>query len=191
MEKLEYWDEQLLLSINNAHNPILDGSMWWISTKVFWIPLYLFLIVLAYRVLSKKGFLYFLVFASIAVVFSDLISVHLFKNVFLRYRPSHHLYLSGKLHFHQMSDGTYYKGGVYGFISSHASNFMAVTMSSWLVLRKHFVWVAWLLFTCLVLVCVSRVYLGVHYPSDVLVGTMVGAIISTILYVGYFRKVIL
>jgi len=188
METLEYWDHQLLLSINHVHSSVLDECMWWISTKVFWIPLYLFLIVLAHRVLSKKGFFLFLIFSLIAVALSDLTSVHLFKNVFLRYRPSHHLDLSGQLHFYRMSDGALYKGGTYGFVSSHAANFLSILTASWLVLRTHFSWLKWIFISSAILVCSSRVYLGVHYPSDVLVGGLVGSLISFMLYKGFFRK---
>lgn len=190
MEKLEYWDHQLLLTINNAHFPWMDECMWWISLKAFWIPLYVFLIFLGHKLLTKKGFMFFLLFAVLSVALSDLISVYAFKNVFLRYRPSHHLVLSEKLHFYLMPDGTFYKGGTYGFISSHAANFSAVMLASWLVLRKKYSWLIWIMIPSVLLVCISRIYLGVHYPSDVFVGSIVGIAISLVLYKSYFRGVI-
>ncbi len=188
MERLEYWDQQLLLKINSAHSPFLDACMWWISMKAFWIPLYLFLIYLGFKSLNRKGFISFVLLALLAVVFSDLISVHGFKNVFLRYRPSHNLELAEKLHFYALPDGTFYKGGTYGFISSHAANFSAVLMTSWLVLRHKHGWLFWLFVPSILLVCLSRVYLGVHYPSDVFVGGLVGVSISLLLYKSYFHK---
>ena len=143
--------------------------MWWISSKIIWVPLYIFLVYLAYRKMDLKGIAVFLIFAIVAVVLSDLISVHLFKNVFQRYRPSHNLNLLGKLHFYGLSDGSVYKGGKFGFVSSHAANFGALLTCSWLVLRKNYQNLILLLLVCGFLVCYSRIYLGVHYPSDVLV----------------------
>ncbi len=133
--------------------------------------------------------MFFLLFAVLAVALSDLISVYAFKNIFLRYRPSHHLVLSEKLHFYLLHDGTFYKGGTYGFISSHAANFSALMLASWLVLRKKYSWLMWIMIPSVLLVCISRIYLGVHYPSDVLVGSLVGVAISLGLYKVYFQRV--
>lgn len=124
--------------------------------------------------LRKQDFVMFILFATLAVIITDLVSVHLFKNVFLRYRPSHNLLLVDQLHFYQIAPGNLYQGGEYGFISSHAANFFAIATASVLVLNKAYLHLKWLLLFVGIIICFSRIYLAVHYLSDVLVGAIIG-----------------
>lgn len=182
IEYLEELDRQIVVAINGHHTPLLDEIMWWISAKITWIPLYLLLAFLAFKKLNRKHFIIFIVLVVGAVAVTDLVSVHLFKNMFLRYRPSHNLLITDQLHFYEIKPGEWYKGGQYGFVSSHAANFFAIATASWLVLRKYFSSLIWYLLSIGLLICFSRIYLGVHYLSDIFVGALLGSLIAIGLY---------
>jgi undecaprenyl-diphosphatase len=177
---LEKIDGQFVVLLNSLHTPFLDEFMWLVSARMTWIPLYLFLIWFVYQKVGFKETALFLFLLIITVSIADFISVHAFKDVFQRYRPSHNLLIESKLHYYEMSSGQYYRGGMFGFISSHAANFSAIaTFFTLTVNRLKYSWILWF---CVGLVGLSRVYLGVHYFSDVLVGWIVGAGIAIGVY---------
>lgn len=108
---------------------------------------------------------------------SDLLSVHGFKNVFMRLRPCHEPSLAGLVH--QVYDKC---GGSFGFYSSHASNHFALATFLHFFIGKKLKYFSLLIFIWAAIVSYSRVYLGVHYPSDVLAGAIMGIILSFIMY---------
>lgn len=190
MEKIEAIDRWLLLLINSFHTPFLDEVMWLISAKLTWIPLYVLLIYLFSRTNNLKRTLFFVLSAGLVVLLTDQISVHLFKEVFERYRPSHHELLTNELHFYRFNDGSFYKGGMYGFVSSHAANFFGVLTFATLVLENNFKRIGWYLFAIAFIVCISRVYLGVHYVSDILFGSLLGITIAVLIHKFFFIPII-
>ena len=112
----------------------------------------------------------------LTIILTDQLSVHAFKEVFQRYRPSHNLLLKPQLHLHEYPDGSLYKGGKFGFVSSHASNYFGIlTIISTLINQR---WVKVVLFVIALLIIYSRVYLGVHFVSDVICGALLGYVLA-------------
>jgi undecaprenyl-diphosphatase len=173
---LEQIDRQIVLSINSLHTPFFDNLMWLLSSRFLWIPFYILLLAIVYRKKSLLPTLLFLAGALLLVFIADFVSVHAFKEVFQRYRPSHNLLLTDKLHFYQDSNGQEYKGGQFGFISSHASNFAAIT-TFFILYIKEIKW-KWGFYIPMIMVGISRIYLGVHYLSDIVVGFLFGGILA-------------
>ncbi len=182
IDQLESLDRAIVVAINGWNTPFLDEFFWIVSEKLTWLPLYLFLIYLYFRNTNFKRTIAFVVCALAVVALTDLISVHLFKNVFMRYRPSHHAELTNSLHFYRFDDGGVYKGGMYGFISSHAANFFGVCLYASFCLRQYNKTLIYWLIGIATLVSFSRIYLGVHYLSDLLVGAMFGSLVAFLVY---------
>lgn len=179
-------DADILLAINGANNPFLDQVMWIISGKIMWIPLGVILLWMIYRKKGPSYLIYTIAGVVLCILLADQLSVHLFKEVFQRYRPSHHLILSEDLHYHIFSDGREYRSGQFGFISSHASNFLAISTFLFLYLRDTFKKLIFVLIPICFIVGYSRIYLGVHYPSDVVAGSIFGILIGIL--VNFFIK---
>lgn len=182
MKTLEAIDRSIVFAINGMNSPILDEVMWIISGRLTWFPLYFLLIFLFYRLNGAKKTVVFVLCAIATVALADLISVHFFKNVFERYRPSHHALLTEKLHFHKLDNGEFYKGGQFGFVSSHAANFVAIAAFSILAMWRKYSFLLTVLIVSGILILFSRVYFGVHYLSDVIVGSLLGFVVAYLMY---------
>lgn len=177
LESLEQFDQELFLFLNGLHQPWLDQLMFYLTKAVSWIPVYLILLYLIAKTYNWKIMLWSLLGVAVVIALGDRISVELFKEVFLRYRPSRNIDLGPHVH---LVNG--YRGGMYGFVSSHATNFFGIATFVGLLIRKKYPkalpWIVlWALF-----ICYTRIYLGVHYPSDIFVGTLLGITIGYFVY---------
>ena len=167
LEYLETLDRQLFLELNSHHTPFMDKVMWYISTLYPWIIVFLFFFYYAYKKGQIKLMLIILAGLALCTLLADRTSVMAFKNVFLRYRPSRNLDIQHLVHtVIEPSTGQPYIGGWYGFVSSHATNFFAASTFIFFMFKSYSKW--WgMLFLWAGLIAYSRIYLGVHYPADI------------------------
>jgi len=177
LEKIDAIDTSLFLWLNGHHSPVWDNIMWFISGKLQWVPLYLILIgYLIYK--YKASSIYIIIAIAIAVTMADQLSVKAFKEVFQRLRPSNNPEISNLVHVVNN-----YRGGLYGFVSNHAANTFALAgFLSFLFKNRIF---TFSIFIWALIVSYSRIYLGVHYPCDVLCGAFLGLLCGWLVYITY------
>ena len=176
IEKLESIDHSLVLAINAMHSTFLDSFMWFLSGSYILLLLIPFIFYFLFKEYRSKQLLWIFAAVVLTVILTDQLSVHAFKEVFQRYRPSHNLLLKSQLHLHEYLDGSFYGGGKFGFVSSHAANYFGILTIISSLIRQG--WVKIILLTIALLVIYSRVYLGVHYVSDVLCGALLGFVLA-------------
>lgn len=186
IERIIEFDKHLMLMLNGWHSPFFDFLMPVITNKYTGIPIYLAILVILFRKTDMKKLL--IAVAAILVTFAlcDSLSVALFKETFQRLRPGWDPQIMDQVRMLE------YKGGQYGFVSSHAANlFGLATITSLLI--KNRIYTA-LIFFWAALVGYSRIYVGKHFPADVVCGAIFGMIVGYLVYKGtvwlcdYFRK---
>lgn len=174
-EKIIPYEESLFFMINHAHSEFWDHVMWLYSETVIWIPLALLVIV---TIVYKKNYVeYLLILLSIVLVFClcDQLSSHIIKPLIARPRPTH--YPEIMEHVRTLYG---YTGGKYGFISGHAANSFGFAMFTALLFRNKFYSI--IIFLWAAVVAYSRIYLGVHFFSDIIGGMITGILIGYLIY---------
>ncbi len=182
MESLINTDQQLFLGLNSLHNGHWDVVMYWITNKYTWIPLYLGLLVHIIKVFGRSS-IYIILTLIAAAGLADFIASGIMKPLFMRPRPCHDPIIGHLVH---TISGC---GGKYGFSSSHASTSFALATSAGLLLYGRLKGVN-LLFLWALIYSYSRIYAGVHYPSDIIAGAMVG-ILSGLLCVRVYSFILI
>jgi len=171
-------DKKLFVFINSHHNSFFDFIMYWSSDKLIWIPFYIALALILLKNYNKR-FFFMIFFIGILIAISDQVSV-LIKDFVQRPRPCHDAELQATIHL--VKD---YCGGAYGFISSHASNVFALATFLFLACDDRMPWLKYVMFPWAVMVSYSRIYLGAHFPLDILGGWFLGISLGTIIFYFY------
>jgi len=175
IEILNDIDTRLFLFLNSFNNEVFDIVMSYITITATWIPFYILLIYFIYKKYKFKYGSYILIFLILSIAAADFGSVHLFKNVFHRLRPCHNIDLQDLIHLVNSKCG-----GQFGFISSHAANVFSIAMFISLLFKNKYVWISMMIWA--MLISYSRIYLGVHYPGDILGGALWGMLVSYLFY---------
>lgn len=169
-------DRQLLLTLNSLHCGTLDVIMWYATKTLVWIPFEIWLLWQLWKTTAdRRMFILSIIAVATVVLCADQFASGLCKDWFCRLRPTHDPVIGSLVH--TVND---YRGGPYGFISSHAANTFGMAVFLSLVIRKRAVTLslsAWAL-----LCSYSRIYLGVHYPGDILCGALAGSMIAYTIY---------
>lgn len=168
--------------LNSLQLPWLDKPVLVLTSTFFQLGVVLIFCYLIRKRSDWKTGIFALGGIIIVVAMADLTSVHGFKEVFQRYRPTHNLEIGPLVQTVTNWDGNQYLGGKFGFVSSHATNLFG--MATFLLLfgrpwKKHLII---LLLIWPLVVSYTRIYLGVHYPLDILGGTILGTLLGMIVY---------
>lgn len=175
MDAIAQFDTQVFFFLNGLHTTWLDPIMYYLTNTLTSLPVYILIIYLLFKKFSSKIWIPLIcIIACIAL--TDQITSGIMKPAFERLRPTHEPLFKDKIH-----TVNNYTGGKFGFASSHAANTFGITMLTFLLLRKDNRYIGWL-FLWAAVISYTRIYLGVHYPGDVLAGAVIGLIGGLIIY---------
>lgn len=176
LERILDYERELFFALNGSDFTFLDHIMWLYSGKLIWLPLALFIIgVLVYKVEWRESVLVLLAIV-LVVTLCDQFASHICKPLFTRYRPTHH----PEFMYH-VETVFNYRGGRYGFISSHAANAFGFAMFMTLLFRYRPLFTT-VIFSWALTTAYTRIYLGVHFISDIIPGILTGLFFGSFVY---------
>ena len=173
LQAIKQLDIELLLCINSHHSDFFDQFMFLFSNRFVWIAFYISVIITIF-VRNKKSAIWLILLLVACIVLADQISSSVIKDLVQRLRPTKEADLAPFLHIVNN-----YSGGLYGFVSSHAANTFGFALLSSLIFQNKLY--SWSVFIWAGITSYSRIYLGVHYPSDILGGIIVGLSVASVL----------
>jgi len=176
LDFLIHKDIELFIYLNSLGSVQWDGFWLFVTNKFTSIPLYIFLLFLTYKHFGFKKMLLVLLFGVLLIALSDQTS-NIFKYSFKRLRPCHNNDISSIIRI--VKEGC---GGLYGYFSGHAINSMGIAVFFGLLLKNRYKYLFFILIFWAVIIAYSRIYVGVHYPLDVLTGMLFGILYGTIFY---------
>lgn len=182
MDNLIFLDKELTLYLNGLNNPTLDAFFYAVTSKWLWLPLYAVILWMLFRRQGGRG-LMTVIFIGLIILIADQLTSGLMKPLFERLRPSHDGVMQYLVHIVNE-----YRGGLYGFASSHAANTFALATFLTLVVRRGSIATA--LYAWALLNSYGRIYQGVHYVGDILVGAIIGIVVARLMYEVYLHIVL-
>lgn len=172
MEWIKQIDQSLLLFLNSFHNAFWDKAVTLFTSIEIWIPFYLLIVYVIIKT-YKKNSIYILILIGLSIALSDQFS-GLIKNSVQRLRPTHDPVLENLVH------NVYNRGGMFGFFSAHAANTFTLAIISAKLFKSQAFTI--LIFVWAILVSYTRIYIGLHYPGDILTGWVWGFLAGLAFY---------
>ena len=173
LDKIIRFDKELMIQLNNMGTETWD-QFWLIATnQLSWIPLYLLFFYLIFKSFGWKKGLALVLLTAVLVTFSDQFTVFL-KDSFGRLRPNRDPSVNTMIRILKNNKS-------FSFVSGHATTSMAVSLLMHLTLRKSYPY-TWLFFIWPLMFAYSRIYIGVHFPMDVICGAILGVVIGLVFY---------
>ncbi len=179
LEKIIDLDKSLFVFLNNLGSEPFDAIWLLITKQINWIPFFLLLAYILYKKINQKQFLFALVFIALMITFCDQMT-NLVKNNVERLRPCNDEELNGLIRVVKDSE-------TFSYFSGHAANSVASMMFLFLILRQHYKY-SYLIFLFPLIFAYSRIYLGLHFPLDIISGYIFGSLVG-ILFYNLYKKI--
>jgi len=178
LEKLLSLDTELFVYLNGLGSDSCDFLWLQITKQINWLPLFILILYLVFKKLGRRQALILLLFIAVLITFTDQMT-NVFKHGFQRLRPCNNPEINSIIRIVQ-------KRSSFSFFSAHASNSMGVAMFLYCILKKYYKYI-YLLFLWPLVFAYSRIYLGLHYPLDILCGYIFGILSGFLMFKIYLK----